>query len=106
VLAARCRRVAIRCSTETITVWGVLITRRVPAAQVTAVESDITTSIPTVRWRDPSGRRQRLRLSWFRTGYGTFSSVSEHHLAEVARLRAWITANRNRRPFDHPPAPV
>jgi hypothetical protein len=106
VLVARCWRVAIRCSTGTITVRGVLITRRIPAAQVTAVKSDITTSTPVVHWRDPSGRRHRLRLTWFRTGYDALSSVSEHHLAELARLRAWVIAYRTRQSSDQPPAPV
>src|SRR5689334_13340526 len=66
VLAVRCWRVGVRCTPETITVRGVLVTRHVSTAQVTTVQGDRYTVYPTIHWRDPSGRRHRVRLRWFR----------------------------------------
>ena len=95
VLAARCWRVGVRCTPETVTVRGVLITRRVPAVQVTGVEdADCLTECPTLHWRDPSGRYHRCRLRYFGTGERSLGSVSRYHLAQLARLRAWLAANR------------
>jgi hypothetical protein len=91
--AVRCWRVRIRCSAGTVTLYGVLISRRIPAAEITAVDYDLTGSEPTIDWHDQSGRRHRARLAWFLVNLHTSRSLSVH-FAKLDRLRAWINANR------------
>jgi hypothetical protein len=99
VLAVRCWRLRIECSgdTGTVTLHRLLIPRRVPADQVTQVDKHPLWSYSTIRWQEPSGRRHRARLTGFWAGSRGLSSINEHHMAELARLRDWISANRTTR---------
>jgi hypothetical protein len=97
VLAVRCWRCRIECSAGTVTVHGLLIRRRIPADQVTAVDKHGRWSYPTIRWQEPSGRPRQATLTGFWAGENGLSSVTEHHIAELARLRDWTSANRTTR---------
>jgi hypothetical protein len=94
VLAVRCWRLRIECSTGTVTVYGLLFPRRIPAVQVTDVEKHPIWSHSTIRWQEPSGRRHRARLAGFWADESkSLPSVYDHHMAELARLREWIRIN-------------
>jgi hypothetical protein len=93
LILMRCLRVAVRCTPHSVTVQGLLITRRIPTAQVTGVDIPVFDSYPVVHWREPSGRRHRIKLRWFgvdRSLY--FEPVLERHLGQMRRLDAWLDA--------------
>jgi hypothetical protein len=93
VVAVRCPRQGIRCSDGTVTVRAILRTVSIPAAQVTAVRDDPITGYPVLHWREPSLRRHRVRLLGFWAGDTALAAVYRHHVAELDRLRAWVSAN-------------
>jgi len=83
LLAARCWRVAILRAEGTVTVRGVLLTRRIPADALIEVSNDDASRYPSIWWDAPSGRRRRTRVIGFWAADRALS-----------RLRGWIKANR------------
>jgi hypothetical protein len=91
LVAIRCLQVGVLCAGGMVTVHGLLITRHIPAAQVTAVAfDDDFWDRPTIDWQDQSGKRRRAHLKWFSVDARGLDSVREFHMSQVKKLKAWI----------------
>jgi hypothetical protein len=84
-------RIRVQCSDGTVHVYGILPGRHIPASAVTGLTAIGT---PVLQWRDRSGRRRSMSLFGFWNGEGAYERVHRHNIREMARLRAWIAANR------------
>ena len=84
-------RVGVRCSRRTVHVYGFLATTHVPASATIEVTSRPS---PQMLWREMPGRTRSTPLQGFWAGPETHHAVHNHTITELARLRAWIAANR------------
>ena len=92
LIASRLWRIRIRCEGSTVTVFGLVGAERIPTEAVVDVTRDHG---PAIRWRDEVGLARRTGLVGFWSGQqGTYPGIHAHNVREVARLRAWISANR------------
>ncbi|AXG78159.1 hypothetical protein DVK44_11065 [Streptomyces paludis] len=84
VLAVRGYRAAVLCGGDRVRVRGLLRTRTISRAAITAV-----TDLPAIRWTDLSGRRRWTPVMALMSGGGEAAAVARWKEESLGRLRRW-----------------